>query len=83
MLVSTQDQAGQVRRFTPSEYSALRDPGAACALRSTGVIADGTQFALMSTGGDCFGGAAHVPIKEIRALRNHQPVIVKSNNANF
>ncbi|MGN7985630.1 hypothetical protein [Burkholderia sp. 22313] len=73
MLVLTQDQAGQVRRFTSSEHSALGDPSTACAVRSTGVNADGTQFALIGAGRNCFGGTAYALIEEIHALRNGQP----------
>jgi len=55
MPVLAQDQAGQIRRFTSSEHSASGDPSTARTVRSTGVNADGTQFALMGESRDCCG----------------------------
>ena len=52
-----------------------------CAL--TGIDADGTHFALMGEGRDCFGGTAYSLIEEIYVLRDGQPVLVKRNSADF
>ena len=84
ILVLTRDQGkSTIRRFPPAEHSALSDPSTACAIRSTGVDTDGTRFALLGEGRDCFGGTAYSFIEEIYLLRRGQPVLVKSNSEDF
>ena len=84
ILVLTRDQGkSTIRRFPPAEHSAPSDPSTACAVRSTGVDTDGTRFALMGEGRDCFGGTAYSLIEEIYALRRGRPVLVKSNSEDF
>ncbi|WP_175687950.1 hypothetical protein [Burkholderia anthina] len=79
----TRDQGkSTIRRFPPSEHSAS-DPSTICAVRSTGVDTDGTRFALMGGGRDCFGGTAYSLVEEIYVLRRDQPVLVKSNSEDF
>ncbi|RXV72521.1 hypothetical protein D1006_09340 [Burkholderia stabilis] len=84
MLVLTRDHGrNTTRRFPPAEHSALSDPSTACTVRSTGVDAGGTHFALMGEGRDCFGGTAYSLIEEIYVLRDVQPVLVRKNSADF
>ncbi|UXU88107.1 hypothetical protein [Burkholderia sp. S-53] len=84
MLVLTRDHGRNTTLpFPPAEHSALSDPGTACTVRSTGVDAGGTRFALMDEGRDCFGCTACSFTEEIYVLRNGQPVLVKRNSADF
>ncbi|MBN3794239.1 hypothetical protein [Burkholderia sp. Ac-20392] len=84
LVVLTRDQGRNTTlRFSPGDGSALRDPSTACTVRSTGVDAGGTHFALMGEGRDCFGGTAYSLIEEIYVLRDGQPVLVKRNSADF
>ncbi|WP_175045552.1 hypothetical protein [Burkholderia lata] len=84
LVVLTRDPGrNTTRRFSPADGSALRDPSTACTVRSTGVDAGGTHFALMGEGRDCFRGTAHSLIEEIHVVRDAQPVLVKRNSADF
>ncbi|AXF19306.1 hypothetical protein CUJ89_01450 [Burkholderia pyrrocinia] len=84
MLVLTRDQGrNTTRRFPPAQHSALSDPSTACTVLSTGVDAGGTHFASMGEGRDCFGRTAYSLIEKIYVVRDGQPVLVKSNSADF
>ncbi|WP_241303861.1 hypothetical protein [Burkholderia stabilis] len=48
-----------------AEHSALADPSTACTVRSIGVDAGGTSFALVGEGRDCFGSTVYSFIEEI------------------
>ncbi|MPV68132.1 hypothetical protein [Burkholderia sp. BE17] len=69
--------------FLPTERSALSDPSTVCTVRSTAIDADDTYFALMDEGRYRFSGTAYSLINEIYVLRDGQPVLVKSNSADF
>ncbi|WP_185646623.1 hypothetical protein [Burkholderia sp. Bp9143] len=49
----------------------------------TGVTADGTHFALMGEGRDCFGGTGYSLVEEIHVPQNGQPVLVRNRSADF
>ncbi|AOR68083.1 hypothetical protein BBJ41_11360 [Burkholderia stabilis] len=69
MLAMTRGQSrGTTHRFPPAEHSALADLSAACTVRSIGVDAGGTSFALVGEGRDCFGSTVYSLIEEIYVL---------------
>lgn len=70
-----------VRTFAPLKGTALDDASVACNVDSIGVSSDGTRFALMGEGRDCFGGTAQTAVEEIYTLKDGQPVLLKNNTA--
>lgn len=71
MLAMTRDQSrSTTHRFPPAEHSALADPSSACTVRSIGVDAGGTSFALVGKGRDCFDGTVYSLIEDdLRVMR--------------
>lgn len=66
MLVMIRDQGRSTTHlFPPAEHSALADLSTACTVRSIGVDVDGTSFALVGEGRDCFGSTVYSLIEEI------------------
>ncbi|HDR9589042.1 TPA: hypothetical protein QDC22_007316 [Burkholderia stabilis] len=69
MLVMTRDQGRSTTHlFPPAEHSALADLSTTCTVRSIGVDAGDTSFALVREGRDCFGGTVYSLIEEIYVL---------------